>query len=218
MALTRFRLRVKLTCYKLPGHDDANWNNILDDIFSGGGCRQKCCRARWACGYIAKAGPGASRCCNYQGITDVAGFVSAEVAFTYAGDTTGTWFLIATSNQPVNLDTLATWDTTTITDGDYILRVRVYLKDGSSLDVPVPNLRVRNYTPVETPTPAPTAILPTATPIPTLTATPFPSPTPLPTNPAILTPADVSKSIAYGGLGAVFFLIVIGVYLGLRRR
>ncbi len=153
-----------------------------------------------------------------KGSSDVAGFLSEEVAFSYAGDTTGTWFIIATSNQPVHLDTLATWDTTTITDGDYILRVRVYLKDGSFLDVPIPNLRVRNYTPVETPTPAPTALQATATPTPTLTVTPFPSPTPLPLNPAVLTPVDVSKSIAYGGLGAVLFLIVLGVYIRLRRR
>jgi hypothetical protein len=153
-----------------------------------------------------------------KGSSDVSGFVSVEVAFAYAGDTTGTWFQIAKSNQPVSLDTLATWDTTTITDGDYILRIRVYLKSGSSIDVPVPNLRVRNYTPVETPTPEPTAILPTATMLPTLTVTPFPLPTPLPTNPAILTPVDVSKSIGYGGIGAVLLLIVIAVYLGLRRR
>jgi hypothetical protein len=153
-----------------------------------------------------------------KGSSDVAGFVSAEVAFAYAGDTTATWFLIAASSLPVNLDTLATWDTTIITDGDYVLRVRAYLKDGSPLDILVLNLRVRNYTPVETPTPVPTALQPTATSTPTLTATPFPSPTPLPYNPAILTPMDVSKSIAYGGLGAVLFLIVLGAYLGLRRR
>jgi len=153
-----------------------------------------------------------------KGSSDVAGFVSAEVSFAYARETTGSWFLIATSSQPVNLDTLATWDTTTITDGDYILRLRVSLKDGSSLDVQVSNLRVRNYTPVETPTPAPTELQATATILPTLTAAPFPSPTPLPDNPAILTPVDLSKSITYGGLGAVLFLIVLRVFLGLRRR
>ena len=153
-----------------------------------------------------------------RGSSDVAGFMSVEVAFAYTGDITGTWFLIAVSSQPVHLDTLATWDTTTITDGDYELRMRTYLNDGKSLDVLISNLRVRNYTPVETPTPAPTALQPTATSTPTLTATPFPSPTPLPINSAVLTPMDVSKSIAYGGLGAVLFLMIIGAYLGLRRR
>ena len=153
-----------------------------------------------------------------KGTTDVSKFLSVVVDFAYTGDPTGTWFLIATSSQRVNLDTLAAWDTTTITDGNYVLRLRVILKNGDTMDVLVPNLRVRNYTPVETPTPAPTAQQPTVTPTPTLTPTPFPSPTPMPLNPAVLTPLDVSKSIAYGGVGAVFFMIVFGIYLGLRRR
>ena len=153
-----------------------------------------------------------------SGSSDVAGFLSMEVTFAYAGDTTGTWFLIASSNQPVHSDTLATWDTAAITDGDYGIRLRVFLNDGSFLDTLVMNLRVRNYTPVETPTPPPTALQATATLTPTMTGTPFPSPTPLPHNPAILTPKDVSKSIAYGGMGAVFFLIILGAYLGLRRK
>jgi hypothetical protein len=153
-----------------------------------------------------------------RGSSDLAGFVSTELAFAYAGDTTGTWFLIAINNQRVNINTLATWDTTTITDGDYVLRLRAYLKDGSSVDFQVPNLRVRNYTPVEMPTPALTASQATVTVPPTLTVTPFPSPTPLPDNPAVVTPMDVSKSIGYGGLGAVLILIVLSVYLGLRRK
>ena len=108
-----------------------------------------------------------------RGSSNETGFLSAEVDFTYAGDTTGTWFLIATDSQPVDSSTLATWDTTTITDGDYNLRLRVILSDGTHLDVIIPNLRVRNYTPIETPTPAPTAVQPTLTPTITLTPTPF---------------------------------------------
>ncbi|MGB8212170.1 MAG: hypothetical protein WCE68_01300 [Anaerolineales bacterium] len=153
-----------------------------------------------------------------QGSSDVPGFLSAEVAFAYAGDTTGTWFLIVASNQPVASNTLATWDTTTITDGDYNLRLRVYLTDGSHLDTIVQNLRVRNYTPVETPTPAPTPLQATPLPTITLTATQFPTPTSLPPNPAVLTPADVSISLAYGGLGAMLFLAILGIYGWLRRK
>jgi hypothetical protein len=155
---------------------------------------------------------------SIRGFSDVAGFVSYEVDFAYADDTTGTWFQIAASNTPVSFDILATWDTTTITDGNYVLRLRVELKDGSSLGIQVPNLRVRNYTPVETPTPAPAPLQATQIPSPSPTASPFPSPTPLRPNPVILTPVDVTKSIAYGGLGAVFFLIVLGLYLLVRRR
>ena len=152
------------------------------------------------------------------GSDEVTGFFSSEVAFAFAGDTTGTWFLIAASSRPVEDGTLATWDTTTITDGNYVLRLRVYLGDGSFLDVTVPDVRVRNYTPIETPTPAPTALQATPVPTATLTATPFPTPTSMPHNPAILTPVDVSISIAYGGVAAVILLFVIGIYLWLRRK
>ena len=159
-----------------------------------------------------------------QGVVTVKGssvvkdFQSMEVDFAYSGDSTGTWFLISSSDQAVDQDTLATWDTTTITDGNYSLRVRVTLSSGSHLDALVTDLRVRNYTAVETPTPAPTAAQPTLTPTITQTRTPFPSPTALPLNPAVVTPLDVSKSLAYGGAGAIVFLIMLGIYLGLRRK
>jgi hypothetical protein len=152
------------------------------------------------------------------GSSNETGFVSSEIDFSYAGDTTGTWFLIAAGSQPVDSNTLATWDTTTITDGNYNLRLRVTLSNGTYLDAIVPNLRVRNYTPVETPTPAPTEIRPTITPTETLTPTPFPTPTPLPVNPAVLTPVNISTSLVYGGLGAVVLIIILGIYLWLRRN
>jgi hypothetical protein len=152
------------------------------------------------------------------GSSDVTGFASAEVAFGYADDPTGTWFLIATSSQPVSNDTLVAWDTTVITDGDYVLRLRVYLTDGSFRETLVSGLRVRNYTPVETPTP--TIPAPEATPLPTITptATPFPTPTALPRNPATLAPMDVSASILYGGLAAILIFVIIGIYLWLQRK
>src|SRR5262249_40134368 len=59
------------------------------------------------------------------GTTNVANFASAELAFAYASDTTGTWFTILASTQFVVNDVLATWDTTAVTDGDYVLRLKV---------------------------------------------------------------------------------------------
>ena len=153
-----------------------------------------------------------------RGSNNETGFLSSEVDFAYTGDTTDSWFLVGTGNRPVDSDTLATWDTTTITDGNYNIRLRVYLSDGTHLEIIVPNLRVRNYTPVETPSPAPTAILPTMTPSSTLTPTPFPSPTSLPVNSAVLTQADIFTSLAYGGLGAVILIIILGLYLWMRRN
>jgi len=153
-----------------------------------------------------------------SGSSDVQDFLSSEIDFAYAADTTGTWFLVAASNQPISAGTLAAWDTTTITDGDYILRLRVYLTDGSYRETLVTGLRVRNYTPVETPTPAPVATQATTTPTTTQTATPFPTPTSLPPNPAALAPTDVSASILYGGLAAILTFVIIGIYLWLRRK
>jgi len=153
-----------------------------------------------------------------SGSNDVAGFVSAEVSFTYADDPTGTWFLIAMNSQPVFNERLATWDTTVITDGDYVLRLRVYLTDGSSREAFISGLRVRNYTPVDSPTPM--VLAPEATPHSTITptATPFPTPTALPRNPAALAPTDVSASILYGGMAAILTFVIIGIYLWLRWK
>lgn len=160
------------------------------------------------------------------GSNNITGFLSSEVTFAYSGDTTGTWFLIASSSQPVEDGLLAAWDTTTITDGVYNLRLKVYLEDGTFREVVVQRLRVRNYTPVETATPTPTLTPPAVTIVPTITltptiiptSTPFPSPTLLPTNPAILTSADVSISIGYGGVAGLILLSVLGIYLWLRRK
>jgi hypothetical protein len=152
------------------------------------------------------------------GSSDVPGFLSAEIAFAYSGDTTETWFLLAASSQPVEDGTLATWDTTTISDGDYVLRLGVILTDGSYLDTTVPDLRVRNNTPVVTPTPALTALQATLALVSMPTATPYPTPTPLPPNPVELTPTNVWKSIGYGGLGAIFLFVLLGIYLWLRRK
>jgi hypothetical protein len=152
------------------------------------------------------------------GSSIITGFVSAEISFAYTEDPTGTWFLIAMASQPVQDGTLATWDTTSISDGNYILRLRISLADGTTRETIVPGLRVRNYTPVETPTPMP--IPPQATPIPTitLTASPYPTPTSLARNPAVLVPTDVSFSIIYGGSATCLLFIIIGVYLWLRRK
>jgi hypothetical protein len=155
-----------------------------------------------------------------NGNSDVAGFVSAEIAFAYSDDPTGTWFLIAAGNQPVRDGVLAVWDTTTITDGLYTLRLSVILGDGSQVDVTVPALRVRNYTPVETAIASSTSLEPA--PIASVTlvaasATPFPTPTSLPPNPAALTPSRIYASLGYGALAVLAILLLLALYLRLRR-
>ena len=152
------------------------------------------------------------------GTTQVEGFASAEIAFAYSGDSTGTWFRISSADQAVEAGTLAIWDTTSISDGVYDLRLQVLTTDGKTLQAIISGLRVRNYTPVETPTP--TQVIPAATPLPTNTSTPTPYPTPssLPPNPAVLSTQDVSLGVGYGGLAAVVIFILLGLYLMRRRR
>jgi hypothetical protein len=159
-----------------------------------------------------------------QGVVSVRGtsrmddFASAEIAFAYATDTTGTWFRVVTLDQPVEQGLLAVWDTNAVTDGDYTLRLRVWSDDGSFKDFLVEGLRVRNYTPVETPTPGPGNS--TATPVPPVmaTSTLLPTPTELAPNPAVIQPGDLVRSAVLGGLLVVAALVLLSVYLWFRWK
>lgn len=153
-----------------------------------------------------------------SGTSDAIDFVSSELEFGYADDPAGTWFLIAQSDQPVRDGTLAVWDTTVITDGEYDLRLRIRLEDGSSLDVVVPGLRVRNYTPIETPVPGSTTTVDTPTPSAVTPSIPLPTSTPFPPNPAALTPFRILSGLGYGALAAIAFLLLLRLYIHLRRN
>ena len=162
---------------------------------------------------------------SISGTTAIAGFQSAEIDFAYADSPLNTWFLIAQSQTPVDNGELAQWDTTTITDGVYSLRLTVTLGDGSQQSVTINGLRVRNYTPIETNTPIPvrptnTAVpgdtaVPTITPTPTMTPIP-PTVTPLPPNPAQLSTTDIFASAGKGALAILGFFILIGFYRSIR--
>ena len=162
------------------------------------------------------------------GTSEIAGFQAAEISFAYQSDTTGTWFLINQSNQAVLEGELASWDTSTITDGEYRLRLQVFLEDGQVLESYQENLRVRNYTPVETPTPAPAVqtteeAQPPLAALP-LTATPLEdfrveakTPQALPTNQVQITREHLQRSASQGIMivfGAAFAAFV---YIGIKR-
>ena len=72
------------------------------------------------------------------GSTDIPNFIFAQLDFAYAANPTNTWFNIQTFSQPIADSTLAVWNTTSISDGDYVLRLRVTLEDGTFQDVMVP--------------------------------------------------------------------------------
>lgn len=158
-----------------------------------------------------------------EGFSALEGFLSAEISFTYAQEAEGTWFSILRSKEPVPGGLLAEWDTTTISDGLYTLRMVIHLADGTSQTVLVENLRVRNYTPVETSTPSPTpgatatragpaftpTVRPTLTPIPQIS-------TPLPANPAEITPEDIRLHLGKGALAAFGMFALAGLYQKVR--
>ena len=161
------------------------------------------------------------------GTTQTPGFKSAELSFGYQDDPTHTWFLIVESAETASAGVIAEWDTTTLTDGVYQLRLIVNLEDGGQYLVKVKGIRVRNYTPIETDTPlpnVPTSTLspgqmPPATPTPTRTASPIaPTLTPLPPNPAVITPDDIRANLLNGVVLAVLIFAVIGLYGLLRKR
>lgn len=103
-----------------------------------------------------------------SGTADHPAFNRYEVSFAYVEDTTDTWFSIG---EPVDTRVidgrLALWDTSTITDGDYSLRLGVWLQDGRSLEAVVPGVRVRNY--------SSDPVIPTA--VPPEAGRPLPTPT-----------------------------------------
>ncbi len=160
-----------------------------------------------------------------SGSTGALNFGSAEVAFAYASDPSNTWFLIQELTQPVTDGVLATWDTTKITDGAYVLRLRVFRTDGSQQDAAAP-VELANYSApaVTTDTPVPTAAPALELPAPfviSASATPeslaAATPTPLPPNPASLPTASIYEGLGRGAFIAVVAIILLGTIL-LRRR
>lgn len=153
-----------------------------------------------------------------QGNTAIAGFARSEITFAYQDDPTDTWFLISQSAAPIQDNVLTEWDTTTISDGTYTLRLTVVLSDGSQVTTSIPGLRVRNYTPIETETP-----IPTATPAPgqpaTATVTPEPPATPIPptatnppANPAAFSREQVASNL-YAGALVMLGLFGVGLFI-----
>jgi hypothetical protein len=148
-------------------------------------------------------------------------FDYAEVSYAFSDETVTNWFLIARLDQTVHDATLAAWDTTTITDGIYKLKVSVYRKNGTVNEVMIENLRVGNYTHYDLPTVTATSASAIAeTPIAGKTLEPTavmaPLPTDLPKNPASIDEDDFKLSLISGVTLAVLVLAVLGVYVLFR--
>ncbi len=120
-----------------------------------------------------------------QGTASNPNFSRYKLEFASQDQNTDQWFLIgAEVSQQVSNGVLAQWNTVSIPDGKYQLRLRVILRNGTVAQALVQNLTIAN----RQPTALPTALLP-ATPLPpTLLPTTGPSPTPLIRQPPTSTP------------------------------
>jgi hypothetical protein len=162
------------------------------------------------------------------GTTDVPNFVSAQLDFAYPSNQAGNWFILQTFSQPTQDSALFTWDTNSITDGEYILRLQVFLTDGTTQEAQV-SVRIQNDTPIPTATPVPTATLEEfvsvqiPTPFllaasPTPTNIPRPTPTPLPPNPVVLSQNEIYASLGHGASVIIGLFVIAGIALRLRRN
>jgi len=161
------------------------------------------------------------------GTTDIENFSSAQLDFAYASNSAGNWFTIQTLSQPILDSALAIWDTVSISDGDYVLRLQVNLSDGTTQEVTIP-VKVQNDTPFYTPTPEPTATseesvtIQIPTPFllaasPTPTEVPRSTPTPFPTNSVSLNQNAIYISLGRGALVIIGLFIFAGFILRIRR-
>lgn len=115
--------------------------------------------------------------------------VRYDLDFAYSGQESAGWQPITTADKPSEDGSLGVWDTTAISDGNYTVRLRVYLSDGQTSDHLVSGVRVRNYSVMETSAPSALTGITTSQPTATLVSL-LPVGTPskaLPPNPAAIT-------------------------------
>lgn len=158
-----------------------------------------------------------------EGVYPFDGISNIELSFSYQDDPRDTWFLIQEIDLREDHQLSVEWDTTRLTDGEYTLKIIVTTNQNDFIDF-VPDLRIRNYTAIETDTPAPTStqifeaisegtLTPTGTEI-VISDTA----TPLPTNPAQINTTDIGMSMGKGVLIAFVSLGIFGLYQYFRKR
>jgi hypothetical protein len=152
------------------------------------------------------------------GTTDTDDFVDYEISFSIMTEDSPTWFPIFYSQVAVDEGALAEWNTSTLTDGTYSIKLLVNLLDQEPFILIIENIRVRNYSPIETSTPAPTR---TTMPgeLPTATASPLPpTVTAIPDNPAQINRTDINSALKWGIGTTIFSLILLGLYSSRKNR
>lgn len=151
------------------------------------------------------------------------GFQYAEISFRFHNSESGTWFLISQIGEPKNDELLASWDTSMIVDGNYQLKIQAYYEDGHTIESIIGNLRIRNYSAIETVTPTKIQTqLVESTKISSVITEPSNNKnkyaTPLPKNELTIEIPEISVYAVRGAVIGILFLIIIGIWLLIRRR
>jgi hypothetical protein len=156
-------------------------------------------------------------------------FWKYEVHYALGG--TEQWILVGTIHESQVLDgLLETWETVSVPDGSYGLRLRVVNRTSNYQQVFVRGIAVANAAPTDTPeptlTPTPTAtITPAATPTFIIPTSPLAQPTATPTLarptrsalPDVLNVNAWRQSVCLGAQLMGLVLVAIGVIFVLRR-
>lgn len=165
-----------------------------------------------------------------QGLLQIYGTVNVDdidfytLEFAYHDSTDQTWFGISKGENIIVGNLLGEWDTSSIPDGTYNLRLTVTRMSFDPIFLIVEGIRVRNYSQIETNTPTPTGTIPTHTPsldtpiFPTATLEPTTSPTPFPPNSAVVSKEDLQKTLIRGSIGGVVIFITFLIYRATRKR
>lgn len=129
-----------------------------------------------------------------RGVTEIRGTTTHPDFWKYelAAAPTGTqnWFNIGVSETPIANGVLGLWDTRSVSDGTYSIRLRIVKRDGNYDEYFVVRTQVANTGPVDTPTPQ-------ETPTPTITPTPKPATaTPVVLTPRIPTTTPAPEAVA----------------------
>jgi len=159
-----------------------------------------------------------------SGTIEVEDLVSYSLEFAYHDGDGQSWFGISRGDSPITEGMIGEWDTSSIPDNDYDVRLTVRRENNEPIVLIFEGIRVRNYSAIETNTPEPTNFLPTQTPtlVEAATITPTveirPSPTPLPPNPAAISREDIESNLIKGAVGGIAIFIIFLMYRGTRTR
>ena len=162
---------------------------------------------------------------NVQIIGSITGedFQTADISFRYQDSESETWFLITSIETTVVDDVIATWDTSTIADGVYQLRILAHYKNGDDQETEIRDIQVRNYSPID-PFPTKEDVSPQMEKTPQLsnsvikTVVLKDTPTPMPINDLTVTRSQFFQTVIQSAIFGILLLIAVVLLIIIRRR